>query len=226
MIRVILAPAVASLLLAGCGAPAGDGMQTALSPAPDDITAPDTSPSMVWLPTGTRFDVRLDDPLGSETSRDGDTFGMTTLDDVIVEDFTAIPAGSRVTGSVLEAAKAPRGAGNARLTLAFGRLVLPDGRSIEIVGSLSDHLGSAKEHDEAIAGSDTVDRTLIGRILGRDTRGAIGGGREADAPGTAVVVSREGEPVVLPKGTVLTIDLEKPVRVQLPPAGTERGQTS
>jgi len=214
MTRILIASLVAALLFVGCGASTEGNVQNASTSVPTSHGQTGAATRTLTVPVGTLIDVRLNDPLGSATSRVGDTFTASTLDDVVVAGEVAIPRGSRISGTVTEAKEAPRGAGNARLTLAFGQLTLPGGYSTRIVASLSERSGSKKGRNAGIIGGSAAGGALLGRILGKDTRGAVVGSIVGGAIGTAVVVSKEGEQVELPSGTVLTIELEQPTPVR------------
>ncbi|MGA8273371.1 MAG: hypothetical protein WB919_17545 [Candidatus Sulfotelmatobacter sp.] len=99
------------------GTPAADNnaaQPPAQAPAQPEAPAP---PQPIVVATGTAVTVRLTDELGSKTSQAGQTFSATTYKDVIVDGQTAIPAGSNVTGAVVNARPYGRLAGEAVLVL-------------------------------------------------------------------------------------------------------------
>src|SRR5688572_22261181 len=53
------------------------------------------------IPTGTTFDIRIETPLNTSSSNEGDEFKGTVLTPVTVGGLEAIPRGSAVIGRVL-----------------------------------------------------------------------------------------------------------------------------
>jgi hypothetical protein len=88
----IAARLFAALLIAGCARQAtvestGD---VAISASPTDARS---------LPSGTTVDVRLDNEIGTKSSKVGDTFSATVENAVVASNgVTAVPAGSRIYG--------------------------------------------------------------------------------------------------------------------------------
>jgi len=109
---------------------------------------------------------------------------------------------------------AKRGAGNASMTLRFERLEPTGSDSVDIVASLSDQSDSKKKRNAAIIGGSAAGGALLGRIMGKDTKGAVVGAVVGGAIGTGVVMSKEGEQVNLPSGTLLDVKLERAIQVQ------------
>jgi outer membrane lipoprotein SlyB len=84
---------------------------------------------------------------------------------------------------------------------------------MEIVAGLSQKSGSKKKRNAAIIGGSAAGGALLGRMIGKDTKGAVVGAIAGGAVGTGVVMSKEGEQVKLPAGTEMTIKLEESIRV-------------
>lgn len=84
------------------------------------------------IPGGTEFAVRLGQSVSSRTARPEERVEARVTQAVRLAGTVAIPAGTSVQGSVLEAQPARRSARGGRLDLAFDSLVLRDGRTISI----------------------------------------------------------------------------------------------
>jgi len=134
-------------------------------------------------------------------------------EDVMVGGRPVIPAGSNVRGSVKEVQAAKRGAGNASMMLSFDRLQTPSGASADIVASLSEQTESKKKRNAAIIGGSAAGGALLGRIIGKDTKGAVVGTLVGGAIGTGVVMSKEGEQVNLPSGMELNVRLDRQIQL-------------
>src|SRR5688572_30505041 len=82
----------------------------------------------VVLPEGTVIVVRTSSALESSTAKAGQTFETVVADTVRVENYTVIPAGSRIRGVVAFAQAADRQRSGV-IEVNFDRLTLPDGRT-------------------------------------------------------------------------------------------------
>jgi len=165
------------------------------------------------IPAGTILDVRFDQTLTSASSSVGDDFSVRTTEAVRIGDDTVIPAGSRITGNVTDVKRAKRGAGSARLTLAFKEITLPDGYTSALVATVSGTSESKKKRNAAIIGGSAAGGALLGGLLGKDTKDAVVGTVVGGAIGTGVVMSREGEQVQIPAGSETSIRLDAPLKV-------------
>ncbi len=87
----------------------------------------------VTLDPGSVIPVRLDDPLNSSQAQKGDTFSTTIRTDRLGS--LQLPSGSRIEGLVRDA-RPQQDKNPGILDVSFRRLILPNGRSYAIEGSL------------------------------------------------------------------------------------------
>ena len=203
-----LVPVVAVVLLSACAAGA-DQSQTESTP-PGMASA---NVHMVSVPAGTELTLALDTSLSSGTSVAGDAFSATVVESIVVQDREVIPAGSTIEGRVTEATAAKAGAGKATLGLSFGALRLASGYHTNVVGSFQEVTESKKGRNAAIIGGSAAGGALLGRILGKDTRGAVIGTIIGGGVGTAVVMSKEGAQAIVPADTPFGLRLEQAIQV-------------
>jgi hypothetical protein len=170
-------------------------------------------PTMASVPAGSVLTLSTDNTLDSKTAQVDDTFTATVVDDVRVGERILIPAGSTVRGRVTEAVAAKRGAGNAKLSIAFDTLELESGYRTQIIGTFQQVTESKKKRNAAVIGGSAAGGALLGRILGKDTKGAVIGSIIGGGIGTAVVMGKEGEQVTIPAGTPFEIHLDEAVKV-------------
>jgi len=196
-------------LIAGCGQQTQSDLQDPISSGYFR-----SEPELISVAEGTVVRARLEQGLSSNGSRPGESFSATIVEDIYVEDEIAVPEGSTIHGVVSEADPAMRGAGRARLALDFTALELPDGHSVGIVASLEETTESAKQRNTAIIGGSAAGGALLGRLLGKDTKGAVVGTIVGGAIGTGVVLSKEGEQVSFPRGSVVILRLDRSVTLQ------------
>ena len=166
------------------------------------------------LAEGTRLGVRLDDTVGSETSRVEDRVTATVIQPVVVRDIEVVPSGAVVKGDVTSAVPAGKIKGRASLTLRFRTLEI-NGESYPITSSVAEMAPATKGEDAAKVGIPAAGGAVIGGLIG-GKKGAAVGAAVGGGAGAATVLATPGKDVVLAKGSVLSIRLENPVEVRVP----------
>lgn len=189
----------------------------------EPIPAEDVQPPRV-LPEGSVIPVSLIGQISTEHSQEGDNVYARTIFPVTVDNQVVIPVGTHVQGRIVNAEQAGRVSGVAAMTINFHTLILQNGTSIPIYGSLGGAGGTANRSGEATVAGDTstgqdvrvvggrsATGATIGAVAGRSVRGtAIGAGVGAAVGITEVLLTR-GDDLVLPPGTVLEIVLDAPL---------------
>ncbi len=161
------------------------------------------------VPAGTEMDVRLSQPLSSETATVEQRFEATTAADVYEDNRLLIPAGSRVRGVVSSVDSASRTDRRGSMTLAFDQITI-NGRNYAMRGTLTQVLEADKDNEVAKIGGGAGVGAIIGGIIG-GLKGAILGA-VIGAGGT--IAATEGSDVKLEEGTILRLRLEEPLRVR------------
>jgi len=180
-------------------------IQTQTSSGPERVNPADPG----TLPAGQELDVRLQDPLSSETAVVEQRFEATTVVDLTQDGEVLVPAGSVVRGIVRAVEPATRSNRTGKLTLAFDRMTV-DGRSVPLRGNAVEVFKSEGLSGEAAKiGAGAGVGGLIGGILG-GAKGALLGVL-VGAGGT--VAATEGKDVELPSGSIVRVRLDSPVRV-------------
>jgi hypothetical protein len=135
--------------------------------------------------------------------------------DVTVGDRTAIPAGSRLIGSVTLVEKGGKVRERARLGVRFHTLVLADGTTVPLQTETIFRDGDSPSKESAAKiGGAAVGGAILGAIFG-GTKGAIIGGSTGAAGGTAAVMAGDRKPAMLNAGTGVTVRLSAPVTVMV-----------
>jgi hypothetical protein len=191
-----------------------------------DISPPDRSPNgppergNFVVPDGTRLTGRLDQPLDTRQSREGDRFTLTVRD-------SGPYNGAAIEGVVTRSDRSGRVAGRADMTLDFERIRLRDGRAYNFAGTIDsvrlpngeslrvNREGNIRDDDSQT--SRTVKRSAIGGAIGA-VIGAIAGGGPGAAIGAAVGAGAgagsifiEGrDDLELPPGTEIMIRASSP----------------
>src|SRR5438552_12390751 len=86
------------------------------------------------LPEGSVIIVRTSSPLESSTAKVGQTFETVVVDTMRVDNYTVIPAGSRIRGVVTFAQAADRQRSGV-IEVNFDRLTLADGKAYTLSGN-------------------------------------------------------------------------------------------
>jgi hypothetical protein len=168
------------------------------------------------LPEGTRLAVRLDSAVGSDSSRVEDPIEATLTDAVIVDGTEVLPAGSVVRGEVAAVQSAGKVKGRASLALLFGSVsVAGRDERYPIAARVARMMPATKASDAAKIAIPAAGGAIIGALIGGKKGAAIGTAIGGGA-GTAVVLSTHGEEIRLPRGTVLSLPLDRAVDVRVP----------
>lgn len=201
---------VAGLLLAGCARQArvesaGD---VAISSSPADSRS---------LPSGTTLDVKLDNEIGTKSSKVGDTFTATVANAVVAQNgTTAVPAGSKVYGKITGLDNSERVGDVAAIRIDFER--------IEVNGTSHPLYAKVTATNLETRGADTRNETLkkagvgaaagavLGAILsGGDLDKILLGGAIGAAAGTVISLGTGDVEGVLPAGTAMTLQTTRTV---------------
>ena len=159
--------------------------------------------SVIGLQTETR--------LSSETAHIEDRVGARVSRDVKVGDAIAIPAGSRVIGSVTQVERGGKFKERARLDIRFVTLVLADGTRMSMSTEMIYREGDTPgDSSAAKIGGGAVGGAILGAILG-GARGAAIGATAGAGGGAAVVQAGDRNEVTLPAGSPLTVRLLTPL---------------
>jgi hypothetical protein len=164
----------------------------------------------VIVPSGRSGAATLETKLSSETSKEGDTFTATLAEDWVSNGEVAFPAGTKVMGHLSAVAPRARGKAKARLTLAYDKVSLPDGRTIDISAQPQEFVaGGDTQGDAAKIIGGTAGGAIIGGATGNVKRGAIIGG----LAGVGAALLSKGHPMDLDVGHPLNVVLTADARV-------------
>ncbi len=169
----------------------------------------------VTVPSGTTVMLRWSETLSSRANSVGDDFRTTVDQDVRIGDDIAIPAGSVVIGRVTEAHQPQKVGGRARLSLEFTSIELPSDQSAPIDAVFAASGKSQNLKDAGIIAGSTVGGAILGEAVHEGEGGVLGG--ILGGVGGAIAASRnKAKPVEIPAGTVMAIELVRPVTLEVP----------
>lgn len=178
------------------------------------------------LPTGTAIRMKLETPLSSRNSKEGDGFSGRVTEDVVVNGRTVIPVGASVSGRLLRVSDPRRIGGVGSIHMLPEAVMLPNGTSFAINAAVVDtSLPSFLNVDEegrikgqGITKGDKVETAagtgagmVVGAIAGGGkgllVGGMIGGGA------TVVHWLTKRHSVDIPAGTELIMEISRPMNV-------------
>src|SRR6476661_7952910 len=169
--------------------------------------APVANAQRVALPAGSVLIVRTATPLESATAQSGQTFETTVDQSVGVDEYTIIPAGSRIRGQITVARPATRQQSGV-IEVVFDRIVLSDGTSVPITGKLTSTDSAERRQIERDPNARVV---LVGERGGIGA--AIAGAGSSRSPNNIFAalgsMLSEGRDVNVPAGTPLAVELDR-----------------
>ncbi|HUF31018.1 MAG TPA: YMGG-like glycine zipper-containing protein [Gemmatimonadaceae bacterium] len=184
--------------------------------APLPTATPSTSAS---LPIGTTMQVRLNNELGTASSKVGDTFTATVVNDVRAGDGTvAVASGSTIRGSVTAVESSSDATDAAVIKLAFTELSM-NGRTYPFEARIEatdlQQQGDTRQETIQKAGIGAAAGAVLGAVLGdAEMKNILVGAAVGAAAGTAISLGAGEVQGTLPVGTVLTIQSTQAVSVR------------
>lgn len=172
------------------------------------------SDSIYRLPAGTRLKLKLDAELSSKFSSVNDTFIASLAEPVTVRDVVVVPAGTVISGRVIEAKPAAAGGKSGKLDLSFESIKFSDDDVRTIDGVLAERLKAAPKGQLGVL--SVVGGAGIGALLGSISgsgQGALIGGGIGAAVGTGIALSRKGKEARIGKNVKFEIVLRREVVV-------------
>ena len=184
--------------------------------------------SVVTVPAGAGFPALLTSELSSETATVGQNISMILNSDFYYNNKLIAPAGSSVTGTVIEAQSSKHGSINGKLSVRFTQINTPMGTQIPIsaVIKTNDNTGVlvggtktdvAKEYTKDLAIGSAAG-ALSGLVFGALAGGSLGRGvalGTAVGAGGGLVKSAidKGKDVTIPANSNVELFLTQPITV-------------
>ncbi len=181
--------------------------------APDNQSNNYQVPAQLMIQQGTFVTVRVNQLLSSDRNQAGDAFAATLVTPLVVNGVVVAKPGQTLGGRVVEAKKAGRIEGVARLRVQLTDLTLVDGQQIPIQSQLISRSGPTSVGRDAAAIAGT---TGLGAAIGAGAdwgRGAAIGAGAGLAVGTLGVLLTRGRPSIIYPEQVLTFRIEAPVTI-------------
>ena len=183
--------------------------------------------SVITVPSGASFQATLTNTLSSANANTGDVVTMHLGNDFYYNNKLIAPAGSTVTGTVIEASKAKHGSTNGKLCVRFSQITTPVGTQIPIsaVIKTDDNSGVlvggtkmdvAKEYTKDLAigsAAGALSGLVFGALAGGDKlgRGVALGTAVGAGGGLVKSVWDKGNDVEIPANAGVELLLTQPI---------------
>jgi hypothetical protein len=166
----------------------------------------------ITIEQGTQMTIRLIDSIDTEKNQVGDTFHATLNAPLSAEGMEAIPAGTDVTGHIVDLKSAGKFAGQSLVVLQLDS-ISSNGKSYSLQTDQYRKEGSSRGKNTAEkVGGGAIIGGIIGAIAGGGKGAAIGSAAGAGVGGGAQAASKK-QSIKLPSETVLNFTLQAPVTV-------------
>jgi hypothetical protein len=168
--------------------------------------------SRVVIPAGSVILVRTTNALESAAARVGQTFETTVEEGVGVDEYAAIPAGSKIRGTITVATPA-KGRQSGVMEVVFDRLTLANGSSYPIRGTLTSTDSAERRQIESDPNAHVV---LVGERggIGAAIAGAGSSGSTNNIFNALGALLSEGRDVNVAAGTPMAVKLETALTVR------------
>lgn len=169
----------------------------------------------VTVPADAVIGLQLESSLSSDTARVEDRVEARVTRDVRANGVVAIPAGSRVLGSVSVVERGGKMRERARLGVRFHTVILADGTELAMQTETVLREGESPGNASAAkVGGGAIGGAILGAILGGGKGAAIGAGVGAGA-GTAAVMAGGRRPAQIQAGSPMTVKVLSPLTVSV-----------
>ncbi len=170
-------------------------------------------PTSLAVPAGTFITVRVNQVLSSDHNQPGDGFSAVLVQPLVVNGVVVAEPGQTIAGQVVEAQKAGRVEGTARLGITLTELTLVDGQQLPLHTQFVNRTGGTSVGRDAGAIATTTGLgAAIGAAAGWGTGAAIGAGAGAVAGTVGVLLTRGHASIIAPE-QVLTFRIDTPVSI-------------
>jgi hypothetical protein len=183
------------------------------------------------VPAGTALMVKLDTTLATFSNKPGDPFRGELSQPVMLSGKIVIPAGATVEGRVTKVSEPRRISGKPSISILPEAVIFPNGERYFLDATLVDtNLGRGSDvdtegrfkgsgfdkSDKIETGAGTAGGMLIGGLAGGPVGLAVGGAVAATATTAHWLIKHRS--AILPAGTELTLELNRPLVVSGAPA--------
>lgn len=191
-------------------------------PKPQPKPQPETRPAASYItgtvPSGTSFQVTLNQTLSTKDNQSGDLWTGTLTSPLTDGSRVLIPQGATLRGSVTAVQKSGGAGQQAVIKLAINEFSV-DGQTFPVQASVTEANPETKGRSSTASkaakiGGGAAAGAILGRIIGGNAKGTVIGAAVGAAAGTAITLGTEDVDAVLPEGSSMTVQLDAPLSVK------------
>ena len=180
----------------------------------DTPSRPVEQPKGMTIPRGTTLAFALDDSVGSATSRVDERVRAHLTRPVVVNGASVVPAGSEMSGAVVDAKPSQRVKGRAQVGIRFDTLCDAGETYSMVTPTIVRTAPSQMTKDAITVAIPAAAGALLGGVLAGG-KGAVIGGAVGGGAGAGYALSQRGSDIVLGAGTALTVKLLEPITLRV-----------
>jgi hypothetical protein len=204
----------------GEGAPPAAGAPQAAAP-PESSAGPSVTPAPpepeyreLTVPAGTALAVVLDTGVSSDGSAVEDTVRGHLAKSVQIDGLNALPAGSKLVGTVVEAKGAGKVKGRGRVAFRFDRITAHAETYRTRTSVYAAEAKATKGKDAKKIGIGAGAGAIVGGLIGGGKGAAIGAGVGGGA-GTGAVLATKGDEASVAAGAQVRVTLQNPISMRV-----------
>ena len=167
------------------------------------------------VPAGMTITVALETAVSSDQSKVEDAVRARLTKPIVINGVTAVPEGAQVHGSVLEVRQSGRVKGLAFVAFRFDQLRVGGEVYAIRTARIAREAQSTRTEDATKVGVGAAAGAVVGAVAGGKQGAAVGAAVGAGA-GAGVVAATRGDDVRVPVGSVLTVRIDEPIKMQVP----------
>jgi hypothetical protein len=179
----------------------------------------------ITIPTGTMLDVRMEEALHSDKTREGDTFKATLLEPVYADARVILSSGGTVDGVVTSVKSRRDGNASSVLGLRLTKLHTLQGQTYDIHGAMVGFRKHLTAVEPVTLTKDEGKKAVI--VIGKEGEGAgdrsssvvgLSGESEKDLAARWALSGLSHDFVTIDTGSEITFELRDDIKVQAIPA--------
>jgi outer membrane biosynthesis protein TonB len=191
------------------------------TPEPEAAFEPEPEPEPRYetrrAAVGSTVEIATRGEWSSQTASVGDPVEATLDRDLLDEaGRVVLPAGTVLSGRITDVQAARKVKKKSRLAFHLDTATLPDGRSVAIAAGRALEGDGWKKKDGAVIGGAAAGGAVLGQVLGGDSESTAAGAALGGAIASGILMSKKGEPTIVPDGSILALELEQEVLIEQP----------
>jgi hypothetical protein len=168
----------------------------------------------ISVPADTTLALEMRTTVNTGTSSAGDTVTAALVEAVVVDGVEVLPAGSLLSGHVVNVTSSGKVKGRAHVAIEFDQITAYD-ETYPVAAKFDARAPSTKERDAEKIAIPAVGGAILGAVIG-GKKGAAVGAAIGGGAGTAAVLMTAGDEIEIREGATLSLAIGQTVDVKVP----------